>query len=720
MFDDFSALEAGAAYALMRHGQDRQAQQIVDGLAGFPTQQTVDVHVHLHDEEEELGSPANNLDFVDDSEILDDWEDYIGQEPLKQQMMIAIVSAQRRGARLKHTLLASGYPGVGKGHDLDTNLLTPTGWRRLGDLDVGDQVIGSNGQPTTITDIYKRGTLPLLRVTFSDGSSVRCDPEHLWQVQTKKQRQKGAWQTVSTQDLVERGLLNSQGRPNWYIPMVAPVEHQDPLWDLKLPVEPYLLGVMLGNADFQKGVIALNKDDRDIADRITSAPRLRGQAEVKLVEYPTTTALRFRPVGAQEILRSIGQEGVATADKFIPPAYLTAPVVQRRALLAGLMDTDGGVRTGRGQAQFHTTSLALAGGVRTLVQSLGGTARVRVLKRGEIRVDILLNENPFRSQRKAALWKMPTRGPSRSIVSIEPDGQEEVWCIRVNAPDHLYVTEQYIVTHNTTLARLTAKMMGKRIIELVPPFKVGDLVEAALKLDHGDVLFVDEVHKLADNGKAGAELLLKVLEEGVAFLPSGPVYLPDITVIGATTDRDKLPEPVVDRFKLKPYFQAYSIEELARIAIVFAYRHQAQAYVTDRLAARIAMACRGTPRIAEEMVLAALDLGTVWRRPPTPEELLAFLEVEPDGLTRTHIHYLTALYQYFARETKDGEIEYIIGEAAIQQILRETKPGIGRVERFLVERGLIDRTPRGRRLTELGIERAQEFIDMGKGVSEIA
>jgi Holliday junction DNA helicase RuvB len=287
---------------------------------------------------------------------------------------------------------------------------------------------------------------------------------------------------------------------------------------------------------------------------------------------------------------------------------------------------------------------------------------------------------------------------------------------------HTLLASGYPGVGKTTAARLIAKTMGVQIIELVPPFKIETLVAAAEQLGDGDILFIDEIHKLTDGvGARGAEILLKVLEDHVAYMPDGEVIpLNDITVIGATTDRDKLPEPVVDRFKLKPYFQAYSPVELARIAVVFAYRHDAEDQVTDQAILAIGDACRGTPRIIEEMVLAAQDLATVNGRPPTPDELLEFLEVEPDGLTRTHVHYLTALRKYFARENKDGEVEYIVGEAAIQQILRETKQGIGRIERFLVERALLDRTPRGRRLTPLGIARAEQFIEEGKGVADIA
>ena len=275
---------------------------------------------------------------------------------------------------------------------------------------------------------------------------------------------------------------------------------------------------------------------------------------------------------------------------------------------------------------------------------------------------------------------------------------------------HVLLASGYPGVGKTMLSRIIAKMMDVPMVELMPPFDTYTLVDAARKLPDRGILFVDEIHKLADAGKRGAEILLKVLEEGVAFLPDGSmVRLPNITIIGATTDRDKLPEPVVDRFKVKPDFAPYTYSELAQIAVRFSYRHWCEDTLDDDQAIVIAFACRGTPRIAEEFVLGNRDLSLHLGRNPTGEELLAFMDVTEDGLTAAHRKYLTALYQYFGQDTAEG-VKYVAGEAAIKQMLRETSNGLMRIEAFLLERGLIDRTPRGRQLTELGEERAQELL----------
>lgn len=270
----------------------------------------------------------------------------------------------------------------------------------------------------------------------------------------------------------------------------------------------------------------------------------------------------------------------------------------------------------------------------------------------------------------------------------------------------------------TTLAKLIAKSMERELYELMPPFTVEALAAVVDQMWDNDILLIDEIHRMALGRSRGAEMLLKVLEEGTLPLPDGTLLkLPPITVIGCTTDADLLPEPVLDRFKIKPSFQPYSITELSCIAIQMAYRRALATgdALSDEMSITMAMACRGTPRILDEMVMAMEALIHVYGRTPTDPELLSFLQLEPDGLTRQHVAYLANLYRHFGRRNAMGRMEYICGESAMTDLLRETKPGINRLERYLQEVGLLERTPRGRRLTERGLLRVTTLIKEGKG-----
>ena len=269
----------------------------------------------------------------------------------------------------------------------------------------------------------------------------------------------------------------------------------------------------------------------------------------------------------------------------------------------------------------------------------------------------------------------------------------------------------------TAMARLIAKTLGVSIYEMCAPFKIETLIKAAETLDDGDVLFIDEIHLLAKNG--GDQILLKVLEDKVGFLPDGTVVpLNDIIIIGATTDAGVMRQPILDRFMTRPDFDDYSLSELTEIAVVFAYRRGAEDLIDDNLALAIAHACRNTPRKIDDLVLAARDLGHAMGRAPTAAELLDYKKLEPDGLTRTDVRYLTAVRLLCERTVKVRgveTVEYIVGETTIMGILHETPLGLGRIELALVESGLIQRTRGGRKLTDAGIARAEEFIKAGKG-----
>lgn len=355
---------------------------------------------------------------------------------------------------LDETPALHGKAGTGKGHPVDTKVLTPEGWRRVGDLRVGDEIFGKNGQATKITGVFPRGRLHVNKVTMTDGSSVVVDDDHLWQVDdlsrkrmgTNGKRQAGVAAVVATKDL---GRLSANGGYRYRIPMVEPVDFPE----RDLPIHPYVLGVLLANGALGSGEAVYSSNDEDV---IEAVGRLVNQEE----RTPTPTRRHVIKSGVWKKLIQLDLNGRMSRQKFIPEQYLRGSIKQRRQLLAALLDCDGS--TNGGHTRYHTTSQHLANGVVELVRSLGGTATIQYSSRDdELCVNISLGDlNPFYTKRKwDARNSSAHRAPVRKIKSIEDAGEAEVRCISVAAEDQLYVTEDYIVTHNTEFFRYMAWLM---------------------------------------------------------------------------------------------------------------------------------------------------------------------------------------------------------------------------------------------------------------------
>lgn len=253
----------------------------------------------------------------------------------------------------------------------------------------------------------------------------------------------------------------------------------------------------------------------------------------------------------------------------------------------------------------------------------------------------------------------------------------------------------------TTIARLIAKRMGGQLTMLVPPFSPETLYEAALSVPEYGFLFIDEIHLL---GGGRDQNLLHLLDEGVLYLESGMHRLNNITVLAATTEKDALKEPVLDRFPIEPHFDTYSPMDLVKITHNFTKPHNFNVTLEPDVMVAIARSCRSTPRVARELVRGARALQTSLGRPVTPGELLTFKGVTDDGLTRQHQEYLKLLFNTF-RRIKGGEQIYIASEKNLCTLLREKPQGLARLERYLLECGYIQGTPQGRQLTDLGIQR---------------
>lgn len=368
---------------------------------------------------------------------------------------------------LTHWLM--GEPGKGKAQPLDARILTPHGWTTMGALTVGDHVIGSDGHPTAVTGIYPQGVIDIYQVTTSDGATVEACGDHLWLTYSHNDRVKGRAGTVRTTRDIAHMLATRPNARALHLPVVAPVHHTP---TGPLPVDPYLLGLLIGDGGLTKGV-TYTTTDPELLDAVTAL--VPPDVTPKATSDPQTWALttpRGAPNPLLDALRSLGLIGGRSETKRVPAAYLVASIPDRVALLQGLMDSDG-TASGR-VTQFATSSPGLADDVTDLVRGLGGVARRRTrtpryTHRGEHRTGLtshIINMRlpagiePFRLARKLEQWRHDRAGgnrvPERSIVAVTPAGQKPAQCISVAAPDHLYVTDGHIVTHNTWVALVAA------------------------------------------------------------------------------------------------------------------------------------------------------------------------------------------------------------------------------------------------------------------------
>ncbi len=363
----------------------------------------------------------------------------------------------------------------GRAQPVTTKVLTPDGLRPIGELEVGDLVVGSNGEPTPVLGVYPQGEKDIYRVTAQDGASTLCCGEHLWTVRTASDRRRDKpWRVLETREMI--GNLRAAHARRYELPLLsAPVQHPE----RAVPMDPYALGLLLGDGcltgattpSFATGdpelAVALGAALPGIAVRHKDRHdyvlnRVRAAGEVITLENPVTGALR-----------ALGLLGTRSHTKFVPEVYLHNTPAVRLAVLQGLLDTDGGPVTQSDRTcriQYTTTSPRLRDGVVELVRSLGGIAYVRcrpaegrtpgrangrdvAYRRDAYVIDLRLpgGVEPFQLTRKREKYLAAGGGgrPMRFIDRIEPAGRAEAVCIQVAAADSLYVTEDHLLTHNT-------------------------------------------------------------------------------------------------------------------------------------------------------------------------------------------------------------------------------------------------------------------------------
>lgn len=354
---------------------------------------------------------------------------------------------------------------VGKALADDEPVLTPNGWVPIGRLRVGDLVLGAAGAPTVVIGVYPQGPRRAWQVTFTDGTAVTCDEEHLWTVTCdawRSHHKRGRMsQPVKTRRTGE--LAQAAGRFKTPLPGVS---HFAPRADPEL--DPWLVGALLGDGNLTRPtMIRFASVDGHNIERLRAA--LPPDAElvhdggcnyrIRSREYVLARPGDRSPGRAPHRLlawaRESGFHGKAAHEKRVPHEYLWGSPTVRLELLRGLVDTDGSI-THAGSVEFSSASRQLAEDVAFLARSLGGRASIRTgstpgrdRHRVVFRIERLV---PCSLPRKVTAYAVPRQRDTawRGIRSIRPlEDEVPMTCIAVAAEDGLFITRDFVVTHNT-------------------------------------------------------------------------------------------------------------------------------------------------------------------------------------------------------------------------------------------------------------------------------
>lgn len=395
----------------------------------------------------------------------------------------------------------------GKAVSLDTEIPTPDGWKRMEDIHAGDMVIGQCGKPVKVTAESEIFHKLMYRVHFDDGTSIDASADHIWTVCTKDSRETskrqikriasakkelrktGGWFDVTTAEMVADYVMpRADGKGCEYkyrVPIAEPVQYPE----RDLPVDPYTLGVWLGDGSSNSTDITCS--DSDIDEMISLLTECGHVCRIKRhTDRASAITLDVTPRGQKNPLRDALREIGVLKDKHIPDVYMIASVDQRLALLQGLMDTDG-FCSKAGQCEFVQKNERIARGVFELASSLGIRATIKAKETScngkpaglAYRVQFWTDQAMpvFRLKRKAERLKpaLADRMRAKSIIGVDPIDTVPSKCIAVDDPRHLYLVGRgYVATHNTLM--IAGLAFALAVLERMSGSKVY-VVGAALK-----------------------------------------------------------------------------------------------------------------------------------------------------------------------------------------------------------------------------------------------
>ena len=375
-----------------------------------------------------------------------------------------------------HTLWElSGDMSAGKAQPLYSRVLTKDGWKIFKDIRIGDYIYGEDGKLHEVIGVFPQGFKPIYEITFTDGATCRCSDEHLWTYITPKLREKygkDAYNHAFVSEL-KTIIQNFKDNPSLQGKYIFPTNECVNFSEKELKIPPYILGLLLGDGGFTSHNITFTNAEEDILHDVKQYAlendmicRERKQLGCyQLVFRKADGVGKYRDsTKIVSNLKFYNLLGTHSYNKFIPDVYLFSNEQQRLELLAGLINTDGYVTE---IIKLESASKTLVDNVIYLCRSLGIRANVGYTRdadgkshRPTYTTTISLDDRllPLLSDKhKKKYNKQSTKlRRARYIKTIKYIGKEECQCIYIDNPTHLYITDDFVVTHNTVLSMALA------------------------------------------------------------------------------------------------------------------------------------------------------------------------------------------------------------------------------------------------------------------------
>ena len=421
--------------------------------------------------------------------------------------------------------------GLGKAQPLNSLILTPNGWRLMGELNVGDEVYAYDGSISKITGVFPQGEKNVFRVYTNDGSFTDCCEEHLWFTQNLSELQ------FSKQNNIQNGvktllsgsvkqLKDIQPEEQHAIPTVLPIEFNQK----NLNIDPYLIGVMLGQSSYlpvSNEIIGISKSV------ISNIKNLKNNLyNFELSDIHSIWLNEEDKINQELEILQLKNKGIT--QRFIPENYKLGSIEQRVNLLQGFLDCNGRVDKKRKSIFSYCFSPKLAVDLKEIVLSLGGICSIKEMdtsvhftqhshfdKVYSLKITLpYFGFLPFRLENKnKEFLSIKHARTLRTIIDIENIGKQECQCIMIDHPDHLYITNDFIVTHNTSMGligvqNLQNKGLKEKTLFVVPnnalsnwykEATLGDSRKPAIFVDSSDCYFVN-LKKKDDNQLLEAQL----------------------------------------------------------------------------------------------------------------------------------------------------------------------------------------------------------------------